>query len=159
MVKNYYNPNQSHQDDLLQFVKTFIYITDNVFFEFQQEILEIIKSNLGIDILKSESMPGCFSIYTSLPSFVISIAQRRIEISSSAQKNYYIELKIEDGNCIIFSNVYEFNVTMNISDVFKEKEFSTLKIMSCADIKQMKQVDLASPFNKSNCDLFYQKYP
>lgn len=111
MVKNYYNPNQSHQDDLLQFVKTFIDITDNVFLEFQQEILEIIKSNLGIDILKSESMPGCFSVYTSLPSFVISIAQRRIEISSSAQKNYYIELKIEDGNCIIFSNVYEFNVS------------------------------------------------
>ena len=55
-------------------------------------------------------------------------------------------------------NLYEFNVTMSISDVFKEKEFSTLKIMSCADIKQMKQVDLASPFNKSNCDLFYQKY-
>ena len=36
------------------------------------------------------------------------------------------------------NNDYEFNVTMSISDVFKEKEFSTLKIMSCSDIKKMK---------------------
>ena len=55
-------------------------------------------------------------------------------------------------------NLYEFNVTMSISDVFKEKEFSTLKIMSCADIKQMKEVDWASPYNESTCDLNYQKY-
>ena len=55
-------------------------------------------------------------------------------------------------------DLYEFNVTISISDVFKEKEFSSLKIMSCADIKQMKGVDLASPFNKSNCDLNYHRY-
>ena len=55
-------------------------------------------------------------------------------------------------------NLYEFNVTMSISDVFKEKEFSTLKIMSCADIKQKKEVDWASPFNESTCDLDYEKY-
>ena len=34
-------------------------------------------------------------------------------------------------------NVYEFNVTMSISDVFREKEFSTLKIIRSADIKKM----------------------
>ena len=55
-------------------------------------------------------------------------------------------------------NLYEFNVTMSISDVFKEKEFSTLKIMSCADIKQMREVDWASPFNESTCDLNYHNY-
>ena len=55
-------------------------------------------------------------------------------------------------------NLYEFNVTMSISDVFKEKEFSTLKIMSCAEIKQKKEVDWASPFNESTCDLNYQNY-
>ena len=55
-------------------------------------------------------------------------------------------------------NIYEFNVTMSISDVFKEKEFSTLKIMSCADIKRMKDVHWASPSNKSTCDLDYQNY-
>ena len=47
---------------------------------------------------------------------------------------------------------------MSISDVFKEKEFSTLKIMSCAEIKQKKEVDWASPFNESTCDLNYQNY-
>ena len=55
-------------------------------------------------------------------------------------------------------NVYEFNVTMNISDVFKEKEFSTLKIMSCAEIKQKSEVDWASPYNESTCDLNYKKF-
>lgn len=55
-------------------------------------------------------------------------------------------------------NLYEFNVTMSISDVFKEKEFSTLKIMSCADIEQINEVSWASPFNESTCDLNYQNY-
>ena len=55
-------------------------------------------------------------------------------------------------------NVYEFNVTMSISDVFREKEFSTLKIMSCADIKKMKEVVWASPFNESTCELNFQNY-
>ena len=44
-------------------------------------------------------------------------------------------------------NLYEFNVTMSISDAFKEKEFSTLKIMSCAEIKQKKEVDWANFFS------------
>ena len=43
-------------------------------------------------------------------------------------------------------NLYEFNVTMSISDVFKEKEFSTLKIMSCAEIKQKKRSRLGKSF-------------
>jgi len=55
-------------------------------------------------------------------------------------------------------NLYEFNVTMSISDVFKEKEFSTLKIMSCADIKKMKEVDWASPFNETTCELNFENY-
>ena len=55
-------------------------------------------------------------------------------------------------------NLYEFNITMSISDVFKEKEFSTLKIMSCDDIKQMKEVDWGSPLNESTCNLNYQNY-
>ena len=55
-------------------------------------------------------------------------------------------------------NLYEFNVTMNIIDVFKEKEFSTLKIMSCSDIKKMKEVDWASPFNETTCELNFENY-
>ena len=49
-------------------------------------------------------------------------------------------------------NDYVFNVTMSISDVFKEKEFSTLKLMSCADIKKEKNVVWASAFNETTCD-------
>ena len=55
-------------------------------------------------------------------------------------------------------NDYEFNVTMSISDVFKEKEFSTLKIMSCNDIKNKKEVSWASSFNETTCDSNYQNY-
>ena len=53
---------------------------------------------------------------------------------------------------------YEFNVTKSIKDVFKEKEFSTLKIMSCADIKQQNKVEWASYENEMSCDINYEKY-
>ena len=55
-------------------------------------------------------------------------------------------------------NDYEFNVTMSISDVFKEKEFSTLKIMSCSEIKSKKEVSWASSFNETTCDPNYHNY-
>ena len=54
--------------------------------------------------------------------------------------------------------LYEFNVTMSIKDVFKEKEFSTLKIMSCADIKQQKKVDWESYDNEMSCNINYENY-
>ena len=54
--------------------------------------------------------------------------------------------------------LYEFNVTMSIKEVFKEKEFSTLKIMSCADIKKQKKVDWASSYNETTCNLNYENY-
>ena len=53
---------------------------------------------------------------------------------------------------------YEFNMTMSIKDVFKEKEFSTLKLMSCADIKQQNKVEWASYDNEMTCDINYEKY-
>jgi hypothetical protein len=68
-------------------------------------------------------------------------------------ETFHVAKIVKVGN-----NDYEFNVTMSISDVFKEKEFSTLKLMSCADIKKMKDVDWASPFNETTCDLHYQNY-
>ena len=68
-------------------------------------------------------------------------------------ETFHVAKIVKVGN-----NDYEFNVTMSISDVFKEKEFSTLKVMSCADIKKMKDVDWASPFNETTCDLHYQNY-
>ena len=55
-------------------------------------------------------------------------------------------------------NLYEFNVTMSISDVFKEKEFSTLKIVTCKDIEKMKEVFWAEPFNKTTCDPKFENY-
>ena len=68
-------------------------------------------------------------------------------------ETYHVAKLIKVGN-----NDYEFNVTMSISAVFKEKEFSTLKIMSCSDIKKMKDVEWESPSNETTCDLNYQNY-
>jgi len=44
-------------------------------------------------------------------------------------ENYHVA-KIKKLN----NNSYQFNVEMHISDVFKEKEFSTLKIISCNEL-------------------------
>ena len=75
-------------------------------------------------------------------------------------EKYYDEVEIyQVGNLIkTDSNVYEFNLTMSISDVFKEKEFSTLKIMSCKEIEKYKDVEWANELIKSTCDLDYEKY-
>ena len=43
---------------------------------------------------------------------------------------YYHVAKIKK----ISNNMYQFNVDMHISDVFKEKEFSSLKIVSCYEL-------------------------
>ena len=55
-------------------------------------------------------------------------------------------------------NVYEFNVTMSISGVFKEKEFSHLKIMSCREILKNRDVIWPSDSNETTCDLNYEKF-
>ena len=75
-------------------------------------------------------------------------------------EKYFDEVEIyQVGNLIkTDSNVYEFNLTMSISDVFKEKEFSTLKIMSCREIKKCQNVNWAKEFDDSTCDLNYEKY-
>ena len=74
-------------------------------------------------------------------------------------EKYYDELEsFHVAKIVKIGNDYEFNVTMSISDVFKEKEFSTLKIMSCSDIKKMSEVYWASPFNETTCDVNYENY-
>ena len=47
---------------------------------------------------------------------------------------------------------------MSISGVFKEKEFSTLKIMSCYEIMKNKDMNLNYNLNEADCDLNYEKY-
>ena len=48
------------------------------------------------------------------------------------------------------SNSYQFNVEMHISDVFKEKEFSTLKIISCNEL--LKNEFTKWPFEKKSAE-------
>ena len=63
------------------------------------------------------------------------------------------------GNLVrIEDNVYEFNVTMSISGVFKEKEFSRLKIMSCREIMKNRDVIWPNDSNETTCDLNYEKF-
>ena len=56
------------------------------------------------------------------------------------------------------NNEYKFSVEMAISGVFKEKEYSTLKIMSCREIKKNKDVEWPNELNETTCDLNYEKY-
>lgn len=55
-------------------------------------------------------------------------------------------------------NNYQFNVKMSISDVFKEKEISSLKIMSCEEIMKNPNMGWESRENATTCDINYQKY-
>ena len=74
-------------------------------------------------------------------------------------EKYYDEVETFNvAKLVKVGSDYEFNVTMSISDVFKEKEFSSLKIMSCSDIKKKSEVNWASQFNETTCDINYQKY-
>ena len=75
-------------------------------------------------------------------------------------EKYYDEVEIYHlGNLIkVDSNIYDFNVTMSISGVFKEKEFSTLKIMSCRGIMNNKDIDWPFNFSETECDLNYEKF-
>jgi hypothetical protein len=75
-------------------------------------------------------------------------------------EKYYDEVELYHvGNLVkTDSNVYDFNVTMSISGVFKEKEFSTLKIMSCREIKKHRDIEWSNFLNESTCDLDYEKY-
>ena len=75
-------------------------------------------------------------------------------------EKYYEEIeKYHVGNLVkMEDNIYKFNVTMSLSGVFKEKEFSTLKIMSCREIMKNKDIDWPNKFNETSCDLNYEKY-
>ena len=75
-------------------------------------------------------------------------------------EKYYGEIeKYHVGNLVkIDDNIYNFNVTMSLSGVFKEKEFSTLKIMSCREIIKNTDIDWPNEFNETNCDLNYENF-
>lgn len=107
-LQNYY-PNFNHQKSFLDFIEKEIKITDKIFFDVQNEIHNDIEKALGINIMRNESLPGCLSIYSSLPSFIINVEQRKIEISSDISKKYYVEVKICNDKCILYSQIYDFN--------------------------------------------------
>lgn len=107
-LQNYY-PNFNHQKSFLDFIEKNITIGDKVFFDVQNEIHNNIEKTLGINILKSESLPGCLSIYSSLPTFNVDIEQRKIEISTATNIKYYVEIRICDAECILYSRIYDFN--------------------------------------------------
>jgi len=107
-LQNYY-PNFNHQKSFLDFIEKKTKITDKIFFDVQNEIHNDIEKALGINIFRNEALPGCLSIYSSLPSFELSIEQRKIEIRTDTISNYYVEVKLCDNDCILYAHVYDFN--------------------------------------------------
>ena len=55
-------------------------------------------------------------------------------------------------------NKYQFNVKMSISDVFKEKTKSSLKIMSCKELQNIQNIEWVSPRNATSCDSNFERY-
>lgn len=107
-LQNYY-PNFNHQKSFLDFIEKKTKITDKIFFDVQNEIHNDIEKALGINIFRNEALPGCLSIYSSLPSFELSIEQRKIEIRTDTISNYYVEVKLCDNDCILYDHIYDFN--------------------------------------------------
>lgn len=74
-------------------------------------------------------------------------------------EKYYDEVEtFKVAKIVKVGSDYEFNVTMSISDVFKEKEFSSLKIMSCNKLKQVPEVEWEEPLNETTCDDNFENY-
>ena len=140
---------------------TTITITSLVNFLYQKPI---INSNIVLFINKKftklegmEIKGKLINVYKDFPEQIDDFVKYyRIVL----HEKYYDEVEVYHvGNLIKKeNNIYEFNVTMSISGVFKEKEFSSLKIMSCREIKKNKDVDWANDFNEATCDLNYEKY-
>ncbi len=107
-LQNYY-PNFNHQKSFLDFIEKKTKITDKIFFDVQNEIHNDIEKALGINIFRNEALPGCLSIYSSLPSFELSIEQRKIEIRTDTISNYCVEVKLCDNDCILYDHIYDFN--------------------------------------------------
>ena len=147
---------------LLSFsLMTTITITSLVNFLYQKPI---INSNIVLFINKKftklegmEIKGKLINVYKDFPEQIDDFVKYyRIVL----HEKYYDEMEIYHvGNFMKFDdNIYDFNVTMSISGVFKEKEFSTLKIMSCKEIMKNKDIDWPFNFNESNCDVNYDNY-
>ena len=167
-VTFYYNTSTVHKTcfggilSLLSFtLMTSITITSLVNFLYQKPI---INSNIVLFINKKfaklegmEIKGKLINVYKDIPEQIDDFVKYYHIV---LHEKYYDETEIYHvGNLMkVDDNSYDFNVTMSISGVFKEKEFSTLKIMSCYEIMKNKDIDWPFNFNESDCDVNYENY-
>lgn len=82
----YYEPPSAFAEKLHLFLSDF---TDFDFYSIQKIIIKKIHEATGIDLIKSESMPGCISIYTPLPAFKTNIDLKEKIITVTSMEDIY----------------------------------------------------------------------
>jgi hypothetical protein len=115
IMKTYYQIPMEFIPKLAKFVDL---PTDYLLTKFQLQIISTIKKELGIHIIKNESIPGCLSIYTRMPSFSVdgcynafNNKPRYITITSDEAticKNAIVEIDIRDKEKILFKKVFKY---------------------------------------------------
>lgn len=115
-------------------------LTDYQFLKFQLQVISIIKNEIGIDIIKNESIPGCLSIYKRLPRFsvngnfnVLNGKTRYITITPDEDyflDNGFVEIEIKDEKKILFRKLCKFvsNFCYELPSIDKLEHFSEFKI-------------------------------
>ena len=128
MMKTYYQIPADFISNLAQFTKI---QKVSEFTKFQLQIISTIKKELGIDIIKNESIPGCLSVYTRLPVFLIdgnfnalNGRTRYITIVSQDDnkcKNAIVEIEIKDEDKVLLSEIGKYTTDFYYEFPSKDK--------------------------------------
>jgi hypothetical protein len=115
MMKTYYQVPSVFVSNLTLFCDI---QTDYQFTKFQLQIISTIRKELGIDIIKNESLPGCLSVYRRMPGFSVNGnynasngKTRYITITpneNNVYKNAMIEIEIYDRKKVLFRKLCKY---------------------------------------------------
>jgi len=128
LMKTYYQV----PSDFISMLTQFINIPSNYqFIKFQLQIISTIKKELGINIIKNESIPGCLSVYTRMPGFIVNGnysalngRTRYITITPEEMGSYentVVELELLDDDKILFRKLCKYT-----SDFYYEFPFTDI---------------------------------
>lgn len=137
MMKTYYQVPSDFISNLAQFCDI---QTDYQFTKFQLQIISTIKKELGIDIIKNESLPGCLSVYRRMPGFsvngnfnALNDRTRYITVApneNNLYKNAMIEIEIIDSRKVLFRKLckYTSDFYFEFPSIAELEHFSEFRI-------------------------------
>ena len=137
MMKTYYQV----PADFISSLKQFCDIqSDYHFTKFQLQIISTIKIELGIDIIKNESLPGCLSVYRRMPGFsvdgnynALNGKTRYMTITpteNNANENALIEIEIIDKEKILLKRLCKYisDFRFEFSSTAELEHFSEFRV-------------------------------